>query len=989
MVLKKCLLALIISMLLIVIAPNAYSILGSNFLDYGVDVDGNGLYDYLTIEEVANVTEASKYRVKYDVRFLNEKDFGFSKDFFLPAEPSIIHLNISGARIFEERQNGSLILQRVRIFNGSNTSQELDEINPNYVTAFYNYTDFERTEKTISEAVLINEVLPDSSFTGTNDKLGEWIELFNNESFAINIEDWNISDASASAKNFTIGDISIPPRGFVVLVFSIDNFNSIHPNVIGSGIKVIEYGASDIILNNDVDAVFLYDNNGNLVDKLAYSNPKANISIGRYPDGSPQIFNLSTLTPGAKNDRLAPILNKWINPSSNNTKVSGLVNITVNITDDTTQVNSTIVNFNNTNFSMAKNGDLWTFLWNTSLNAQKLYNITVLFNDSYGKSGFDTLFNITVNNSPFIINFSPSNLNQVLEEGSTLTFIINASDPDDNFLNISWFLDNVLNASDTAAFNYNPDLDDSGTHTVNVTIKDSVSNHVSLKWTVVVTNFNRAPILEQIADKAISKNTNLSFNITASDIDDDALTFSSNHSSIAISKINNSLATVSWKPTNLDLGDNAINFTVSDGSLTDSKVITIDVNAEGNKAPTIISSPSTSGAVDELYSYDVDAADEDNDTLRFSLKTNASGMAINFNTGLITFTPSLVGVFEVNASVTDLIETANQSYVLVVELGNPLKITDVDVKVDGKKSSNVKENSKISKEAKPGSNVEFKITVKNNFLESDNIKIEDIKVETTIEDIDDGSDLEEESNEFDLNEQDDKTVTLKFKLPLNIEEGDFDVVIHAEGEDENGNVYERDFKIELEVEKEKHDLRFQQFELSPAIVSCARAISARYKLINLGQEDEENAVLEIKSDSLGLNFAQKGISIGEGTEDNILSKFTNLKINENAESGDYQAIANVYSDDGKLRDTKTTQVKVVDCVKTKASGEVVLLVGQEKEKSISNKNIQSIRTPIQKPIVKTTSADADADSNLILLLISTAVFTIFFVAIAIILVIAA
>ena len=239
-----------------------------------------------------------------------------------------------------------------------------------------------------------------------------------------------------------------------------------------------------------------------------------------------------------------------------------------------------------------------------------------------------------------------------------------------------------------------------------------------------------------------------------------------------------------------------------------------------------------------------------------------------------------------------------------------------------------------------------------------------------------------------MDEQDDKTVTMKFKLPLNIEEGDFDVVIHAEGEDENGNVYERDFKIELEVEKEKHDLRFQQFELSPAIVSCARAISARYKLINLGQEDEENAVFEIKSDSLGLNFAQKGISIGEGTEDNILSKFTNLKINENAESGDYQAIANVYSDDGKLRDTKTTQVKVVDCVKTKAArDEVVLLVGQEKEKSISNKNIQPIKTPIQKPIVKTTSAGAD--SNLILLLISTAVFTIFFVAIAIILIIAA
>ncbi|MEK6827733.1 MAG: hypothetical protein AABX78_00115, partial [Nanoarchaeota archaeon] len=369
----------------------------------------------------------------------------------------------------------------------------------------------------------------------------------------------------------------------------------------------------------------------------------------------------------------------------------------------------------------------------------------------------------------------------------------------------------------------------------------------------------------------------------------------------------------------------------------------------------------------------------------FSLKTNASGMAINSNAGLITFTPSLVGVFGVNASVTDLIETANQSYVLVVELGNPLKITDVDVKVDGKKSSNVKENSKISKEAKPSSDVEFKITVKNNFLESDNIKIENIEVKTTIEGIDDGSDFEEESNEFDLNEQDDKTVTLKFKLPLNIEEGDYDVAIHAEGEDENGNVYERDFKIELEVEKEKHDLRFQQFELSPAIVSCARAISARYKIINLGQEDEENAIIEIKNDNLGLDFVQKGISINEGTEDNIFSKSANFRLNNNVENGDYQVIANIHSDDGKLRDTKTTQVKVVDCVKTKAArDEVVLLLGSETEdKSAENNNMQPIKTPIQKTAVKSSSADTS--SNMQLLLISTFIFTMFFVAIAMVL----
>ncbi len=841
-------------------------------------------------------------------------------------------------------------------------------------------------------AVLINEIMYNPSTAQGDDSDLEWIELFNNGHQTINLENFTINGNNFEDANIAAGGLVIVARELIdgadsdLISFEAyyGNNDSIW-NSTDAGYTAVD---GNFALGNTAPADIINLSNGTYAQLVNYT-PFLSLANG---NGKTLIFYKGNFTesafingtPGASNDQFAPDFNKWIAPSKNNSLISGLFNISVNITD-VTNVSSVLVNFNGTDFSMTNNNDLWTFLWNTSLNVQKQYNLTVSFNDSNGEKGFDTLFNITVNNSPFIINFSPSNLNQVLEEGSTLTFIINASDPDDNFLNISWFLDNVLNASDTATFNYNPDFDDSGTHTINVTIKDPLSNQVSLKWTVAVTNFNRAPILEQIADKAISKNTNLSFNITASDIDNDALTFSSNHSSIAISKINNSLATVSWKPTNLDLGIHTVNFTASDGSLTDSKVITITVNAEGNKAPTIISSPSASGAVDELYSYDLDAADEDNDILRFSLKTNASGMSINSNTGLITFTPSSVGVFEVNASVTDLIETANQSYVLAVELGNPLKITDVDAKVDGKKSSNVRENSKISKEAKPGSDVEFKIKVKNNFLESDNIKIEGIRVETTIEGIDDGADLEEESNEFDLNEQDDKTVTIKFKLPLNIEEDDYDAVIRAEGEDENGNVYEREFKIELEVKKEKHDLRFQQFELSPAIVSCARVISARYKIINLGQEDEENAVLEIKSDSLGLNFAQKSISIGEGAEDNIFSKSANFRLNNIVENGDYQAIANVYSDDGKLQDTKTLQVKVVDCVKTKAAGdEVVLLLGSEtKDKSAQIDNIQPIKTLIQKTAVKSSSADAS--SNMQLLLISTFVFTMFFVFTAIVL----
>lgn len=827
-------------------------------------------------------------------------------------------------------------------------------------------------------AILINEILAN----GVIEPDSEWVELLNNESFAVNLTNFNISETSS--KNFTL-NATIPANSFIVLVENFTLFNLTFPRVNQSGIKIIEYGeiTPNFQLSNSAGSVTLYNSSGEKIDSIEYVQSSAtqeNISIGRYQDGSSNIFNLSTLTPGAKNDAQAPKLNKWINPSKNNTNIGSLTNTTVNITDDTTQVNSTIINFNGTNFSMAKNGNIWSFLWNTSSNIQKQYNITVFFNDSYGKANTDTLFNITINNSPFIISFSPSNLTQTLAENSTLNFSINASDPDDVLLNFSWLIDNVINSTNTANFSYSPGFNDNGTHTVNVTIKDTASNQVSIKWTIRVTNINRAPILEPIIDKNVSKNINLSFNINATDFDNDTLTFSSNHSSIVISQINNSLATVSWKPTNLNLGNNVIKFTVSDGFLTDFRIITITVNAVGNVAPAITSSPKKSGLRDDLYSYDVDATDSDNDILRFSLKTNASGISIDSSSGLITFTPSSIGIFSVNVSVTDFVEIINQSYEIVVIVGNKLRIDDVDVKVDGKKSSNVKENTKIRKEAKPGSSIEFKITVKNNFLESDNIEIEDIEVKTTIEDIDNGDDLEEESNEFDLDEQDDKTVTLKFKIPLNVEEDNYDVLIEAEGEDQNGNNIDRDYKIELEVEKEKHDLRFLSFELSPTVISCNRLLNARDKIINIGQEDEANAVLEIKSQGLGLNFIQKGIAIEEGTEDNTFSKSVNIKLNDKIENGAYPITANIYSDDGKLRDTKKAEIKVTDCVKTKASrDEVVLLIGQEEKQE----NLKTIKEPIKTSTPKITFEGSDR--NMQLLVLSTLIFTTFFVFTAIVL----
>ena len=87
-----------------------------------------------------------------------------------------------------------------------------------------------------------------------------------------------------------------------------------------------------------------------------------------------------------------------------------------------------------------------------------------------------------------------------------------------------------------------------------------------------------------------------------------------------------------------------------------------------NNAPTIISTPITTITVDVLYNYDVDATDPDgSDTLTYALTTSPVGMTINSATGVISWTPSTKGDYDVTAEVSDgeLLDT--QSFVITVD----------------------------------------------------------------------------------------------------------------------------------------------------------------------------------------------------------------------------------------------------------------------------------------------------------------------------------
>lgn len=87
-----------------------------------------------------------------------------------------------------------------------------------------------------------------------------------------------------------------------------------------------------------------------------------------------------------------------------------------------------------------------------------------------------------------------------------------------------------------------------------------------------------------------------------------------------------------------------------------------------NNAPMINSTPLTSWLIDLLYTYNVEAADADGDTLTYSLTSGPTGMTINSSTGVISWTPNTIGDFNVILKVSDGVSFDTQSFTITISL---------------------------------------------------------------------------------------------------------------------------------------------------------------------------------------------------------------------------------------------------------------------------------------------------------------------------------
>lgn len=216
-----------------------------------------------------------------------------------------------------------------------------------------------------------------------------------------------------------------------------------------------------------------------------------------------------------------------------------------------------------------------------------------------------------------------------LKGRETQNVAISASDIDADSLsfsadNLPSFVSLTDKGDGSASLSLVPAAEDQGQYSFTLRVSDGELEDSELVSLTVLEADNVAPELAAIADREVKARESLQIALSASDIDGDSLSFSTQNLPAFASLADNGdgTATINANPQDPDQGEHVISVIVSDGETSSQAQFTLTVLEPDNVAPALAAIGNQRVLVDGSLQLDLSASDIDGDSLSFS----ASGL---------------------------------------------------------------------------------------------------------------------------------------------------------------------------------------------------------------------------------------------------------------------------------------------------------------------------------------------------------------------------
>ena len=308
------------------------------------------------------------------------------------------------------------------------------------------------------------------------------------------------------------------------------------------------------------------------------------------------------------------------------------------------------------------------------------------------------------------------------------------------------------------------------------------------------------------------------------------------------------------------------------------------------------------------------------DIAKYNLVVNSNKLDINNGT---TKTVTVTGQVPTDENF-DVVKTTNLHItgkataegILNINVTSMIEFRDVQVESNDHKET-VKEGDDFNR-VKVGEELTISGDVYNLFTKSDSIKIEDVEVDLTIYNIDDGDDYEDSADLGDISPTRHEGFDFSYDVPYDLKDKEtYDVDLHVSGEDDNGNTHEKTMSFTITIDRDMNKLKITRVEFNPSTVSCSRNTEIDMRVMNYGSNDQKKVTYQVVSQNSAITYNQilreVKLDSNPSKDDNEVTKIFPLTIPKTLPAGDYKFKAIVYYNDDHEADETYFTLKVVDC----------------------------------------------------------------------------